>query len=95
MRRDPSAEWYGEAFPGASYSLPLSGDEALLDVFAAALLGPAVHFTHYLVSVYGYGQFVNPASTATEGVLVSVALLTAATAFRRYRARTALVVGAR
>ncbi|MEQ8453995.1 MAG: sodium:solute symporter family protein [Sandaracinaceae bacterium] len=65
------------------------------DVFAAALLGPAVHFTHYLVSVYGYGQFVNPASTATEGVLVSVALLTAATAFRRYRARNALVVGAR
>lgn len=33
VRRDPSAEWYGEAFPGASYSLPLSGDEALLGVF--------------------------------------------------------------
>ena len=44
VRRDPAGEWYGEAFPGASYSLPLSGDESLLGVFevtddAVLLLG--------------------------------------------------------
>ncbi|MEC7524290.1 MAG: sodium:solute symporter family protein [Myxococcota bacterium] len=65
------------------------------DVFAAALLGPVVHFTHYLVAVYGYGHFVNPASTATEGVLASAAALAAVTAFRRHRARASLVVGVR
>lgn len=65
------------------------------DVFAAALLGPAVHFVHYFVSVYGFGRFVNPASTATEGVLASVALLGLAIAIRRVRARGTLVVGVR
>ncbi|MFK7989380.1 MAG: hypothetical protein AB8I08_25415 [Sandaracinaceae bacterium] len=43
-------------------------------VFLAALVGPAVHFVHYLTAVYGFGQFVNPASTATEGVIASFAV---------------------
>lgn len=65
------------------------------DVFASALLGPAVHFTHYLVAVYGFGGVVNPASTATEGVLASFGTLGVLTAIRRVRAKNALVVGVR
>ncbi len=65
------------------------------DAFRAAWLGPLVHFGHYLLAVYAFGHFVNPASTATEGVLVSFAALGLATALRRARARRTLVVGAR
>jgi len=56
-------------------------------VFAAALVGPGVHFTHYLISVYGLGTFVNPASTATEGVFVSFGLLGLLEGVRRLRRR--------
>ncbi len=62
-------------------------------VFAAAIVGPLVHFTHYLVSVYGLSTFVNPASTATEGVLASFAVLGALEAVRRARRSSTLVVG--
>lgn len=62
-------------------------------VFAAALAGPLVHFTHYLVSVYGLGVFVNPASTATEGVLASFAVLGALEAWRRARRPSAPMLG--
>ncbi|MCA9608762.1 MAG: sodium:solute symporter family protein [Myxococcales bacterium] len=62
-------------------------------VFAAAIVGPLVHFTHYLVSVYGFDTFVNPASTATEGVLASFAVLGVLEAVRRFRRQSTLVVG--
>jgi SSS family solute:Na+ symporter/sodium/pantothenate symporter len=65
------------------------------DAFAAALLGPAVHFAHYLVATYGFGELVNPAATATEGVLASFGTLGLATVVRRVRARRTLVVGVR
>ncbi len=62
-------------------------------VFAAAIVGPLVHFTHYLVSVYGLDTFVNPASTATEGTLASFAVLGGLEAIRRARRSNGLVVG--
>ncbi|MEM1025225.1 MAG: sodium:solute symporter family protein [Myxococcota bacterium] len=43
-------------------------------VKAAAVAGPLVHFTHYGSVFYGYGQPINPALTATEGVIASVAI---------------------
>ena len=41
-------------------------------VFGAAVVGPLVHFTHYGTVVYGQGRLINPAVTATEGVLASI-----------------------
>lgn len=38
---------------------------------AAAVIGPAVHFAHYIYVFYGRGEFINPAVTATEGVIAS------------------------
>ncbi|HJL21497.1 MAG: sodium:solute symporter [Sandaracinus sp.] len=46
--------------------------------FAAALVGPAVHFTHFFVSTYGLGAPINPAVTATEGVAASTLVLAVA-----------------
>jgi len=43
--------------------------------FAAALVGPAVHFGHHGAVVWLGGGFLNPAVSATEGVLASVATL--------------------
>lgn len=51
--------------------------------FAAAIVGPLVHFTHYVWVVYGRGEFLNPAVSATEGVLASVAVLGLLTSYRR------------
>ena len=65
------------------------------DAFAAALLGPAVHFGHYLTVSWGLGSFVNPAATATEGVIVSFATLGLATGIRRLRARRAILARVR
>ena len=62
-------------------------------VFAAAIVGPAVHFAHYLTSVYGYGVFVNPASTATEGVIASFATYGILLGIQKLRGRRTLVVG--
>jgi len=59
-------------------------------VFAAALLGPAVHFAHYGTVVWIGGGFLNPAVSATEGVLASVGLLAASIAYRRARTRRRL-----
>ena len=42
------------------------------DVFAAAIVGPLVHFTYYGVVVYGRGEVLNPAVSATAGLLASV-----------------------
>lgn len=50
--------------------------------FAASLAGPAVHFAHY-AALSVNGELANPALTAAEGALVSVALLGLATAARR------------
>jgi len=62
-------------------------------VFAASIAGPVVHFTYYLVSVYGLGAFVNPASTATVGVFASVGVLGVLEGVRRARRRNQLWVG--
>lgn len=62
--------------------------------FAASLVGPAVHFVRYGVLVFGEGEVVNPASTATEGVLASFAVLGGLTAMQRLRARRAVAAGA-
>lgn len=51
--------------------------------FVASLVGPLVHFAHYGIVVFGYGTFANPALTAAEGALVSVAVLAIATFGRR------------
>lgn len=53
-------------------------------VFAAAIVGPAVHFAHYGWVVYGRGELLNPAVSATEGVLASVGLLGALTLWARF-----------
>lgn len=63
------------------------------NVFLAAIIGPLVHFVHYLTLVYGFGEFVNPASTATEGVLASFGVLGLLEAVRRVRRRNTLIVG--
>jgi SSS family solute:Na+ symporter/sodium/pantothenate symporter len=55
-------------------------------VFAAALIGPIVHFAHYGWVVWIGGGFLNPAVSATEGVLASVGLLTGLTLLSRARA---------
>jgi len=55
-------------------------------VFAAAILGPLVHFTHYAWVVWGEGTFINPAVTATEGAVVSIATLSGLTLLARARA---------
>lgn len=65
------------------------------DAFLAALVGPAIHFGTYLVTTYGYGSFINPASTATLGVLGSFGLLGVLVAIRYVRARRTLAVGVR
>lgn len=65
------------------------------EAFAAALAGPVVHFATYFGVTYGLGGFVNPASSATFGVLASFGVLALAMAVRRVRARRTLVVGAR
>ena len=56
-------------------------------VFAAAILGPVVHLTHYGIVVWVHGGFINPAVTATEGIFASVALLGVSTLARRAAAR--------
>ena len=56
-------------------------------VFAAAILGPVVHLTHYGIVVWVHGGFINPAVTATEGIFASVALLSVSTLARRAAAR--------
>ena len=43
-----------------------------IGVILAAISGPFVHFLHYGTVFYVYGQPINPALTATEGVLVSI-----------------------
>lgn len=43
-------------------------------VIVASVIGPAIHFVHYTWVFYGQGQFINPAVTATEGVLTSLAI---------------------
>ena len=47
--------------------------------FAAAVVGPLVHFAHYGSVVWVGGSFLNPAVSATEGVFASVAVLTVGT----------------
>ena len=44
-------------------------------VFVAAVVGPLVHFTYYAVVVFGRGQVLNPAVTATAGILASAFVL--------------------
>lgn len=41
-------------------------------VIASSIIGPLVHFVHYCKVFYLDGQFINPAVTATEGVIASV-----------------------
>lgn len=55
--------------------------------FAAALIGPLIHFAHYSWVVWGEGTFINPAVTATEGVVASVATLSGLTLLARFRMR--------
>lgn len=55
------------------------------DAFAAAIVGPLVHFGHYVTVVYGMGEFLNPAVSAAEGVAASFAVLGGATLVRRWR----------
>ena len=57
------------------------------DVFLAALGGPVVHFAHYGAVVWGQGEVLNPAISATSGILCSVGLLFVLTALRRFGAR--------
>lgn len=52
-------------------------------VFLAAVVGPVVHFAHYGIVVWGQGQVLNPAISATSGVLCSLGLLAALTWLRR------------
>lgn len=40
-------------------------------VFAASVVGPLVHFAHYLIGTYAFGVQVNPAVSATEGIVVA------------------------
>ncbi|MCA9550702.1 MAG: sodium:solute symporter family protein [Myxococcales bacterium] len=56
------------------------------DVFLAALVGPLVHFAHYGVVVWGQGKVLNPAISATSGILSALGLLTVLTLARRYGA---------
>ena len=42
------------------------------DVFAAAVVGPLVHFTYYGAVVYGMGEVLNPAVSATAGLGAAV-----------------------
>jgi sodium/pantothenate symporter len=65
------------------------------EAFVAALVGPAIHFGVYLGATYGAGTFVNPASTATMGVLGSFGALGVMMAIRCARARRTLAVGVR
>jgi len=55
------------------------------DAFAAAIVGPAVHFGHYVTVVYVNGEFLNPAVSATEGVAASFLVLVGGTVLRRKR----------
>jgi SSS family solute:Na+ symporter/sodium/pantothenate symporter len=43
---------------------------------AASVVGPLIHFVHYGWVFYGQGQFINPAVTATEGVLGAIVVYT-------------------
>ncbi len=49
-------------------------------VFAAAIVGPLVHFAHYGWVTLGKGEILNPAIPATEGIAASVVTLAALTA---------------
>jgi SSS family solute:Na+ symporter/sodium/pantothenate symporter len=55
------------------------------DAFVASVVGPLVHFGHYLPVVYIQGETLNPAVSATEGVAASLLILGVATLIRRRR----------
>lgn len=63
------------------------------DVFAAAIVGPAVHFAHYLGVTLGTGAYLNPAVSATEGVIASFAVLGGAWLWRRGRRAPSAAAG--
>jgi SSS family solute:Na+ symporter/sodium/pantothenate symporter len=54
-------------------------------VFAAALVGPAVHFAHYGFVTLWLGEILNPAIPATEGIAASAVVLGLLTALARLR----------
>lgn len=70
----------------------MSASPSTRGVIGAAILGPLVHFTHYGIVFYGQGQFINPAVTATEGVLVSIAVYGVAWALERPRAQPSPII---
>jgi SSS family solute:Na+ symporter/sodium/pantothenate symporter len=53
--------------------------------FAAAVVGPLVHFAHYGYVTFVEGATMNPSVSGTEGVLASFAVLAGATALARLR----------
>lgn len=60
-------------------------------VFAAAVVGPLVHFGHYGFVVWFGGEVLNPAVSATSGVLASFSVVAMLTLARR--AASSRVVG--
>ena len=53
------------------------------DAFMAAIIGPVIHFVHYGYVVVVLDQTINPAVTATEGMMASLLFLLGATALRK------------
>jgi len=68
----------------------LAQSPSRMGVTVAAVSGPAVHFLHYGFVFYGLGQFINPAVTATEGILTSIAVYGLVTALERRARATSL-----
>lgn len=64
-------------------------DVATRDVVVASVVGPLVHFAHYLGVTWSGEAFINPAVTATEGIAASLVVLGGMTALRRWRKRRA------
>lgn len=57
-------------------------------VFAAAVAGPLVHFAYYGAVVFGAGRTLNPATSATAGILTSFAVLGLSTYLLRAKSST-------
>lgn len=57
-------------------------------VFIGAVVGPLVHFAHYGTVVYGMGETLNPAVSATSGIIASFAVIGLASMARRFVPRS-------
>jgi SSS family solute:Na+ symporter/sodium/pantothenate symporter len=60
------------------------------DAFFASVAGPVIHFTHYGYVEFVEGGFINPATTATEGIFAAFAILGGMTLLRRKLARSSV-----